>query len=198
MNRDEIITELYNDEMLRGYTKKLSPSNYEDVYQEFLLIVMTKISEEKFLELYTLKELNFYCVRIIKNMITNPASPFNRSLGYEDVSYDVLPQNFNSPFSDSTIDEESNVEVLTLSNERETEIDLCIEDVKKWLKNRSKTVEGAYYDEILFTKYFIDGMTFEEIAEQTKIPKSEVYNNITLTQSAIQTKFKEHYYGIIN
>lgn len=196
--RNRIIEELYNDEMLKGYTKKLSPSNHEDVYQEFLLIVMTKISEEKLLELYTLKELNFYCVRIIKNMIINPTSPFNKAIGGNDISYDVIADGFESEFSNSIIDEDSNVEDLSLSKEQDANMVQCIQDVKIWLEERTLRVSGAFYDEKLFTKYFIDAMTYEEISEQTKIPKSEVYNNIMLTQSVIQTKFNNQYYGIIN
>ena len=196
--RNRIIEELYNDDMLKGYTKKLSPNNHEDVYQEFLLIVMTKISEQKLKELYDLKELNFYCVRIIKNMVINPSSPFNKAIGGTDVSYDVVADGFESEFSNSIIDEDSNVEDLSLSKESSDEMNLCIQEIKTWLGRRSFRVKDSFYDEKLFTKYFVDAMTFEEISEQTKIPKSEIYNNIMATQSVIQTKFNNRYYGIIN
>ena len=196
--RDLILIEVYMDETLRGYIKKLTPSLYEEAHSQFMLNVMTKISNEKLTSLYESKELQYYLVRMARNMVVNFCSDFNKK--YRSfLSYDNNSLEDNSAgYLDFIADSDSNVEDNLIDIEREYELNELIADVKQWLKNRTKRIEGAYYDEILFNKYFSGGMTFREIAEQTKIPLSEIYNGVAGTQNIVLIKFQKRYDNIIN
>jgi len=101
-------------------------------------------------------------------------------------------------FTSVISDESANVEDNLIDTEKEYLINELLLDVKEWLKLRSEKIEGAYYDEKLFNKYFSGGMTFREIADETKIPLSEIFNSIAGTNEIVLTKFEERYDGLIN
>ena len=196
--RDLILIEVYFDETLRGYIKKLTPSLYEEAHSQFMLNVMTKIDKEKLIALHESKELQYYLVSMARNMVVNFCSDFNKKyrsfLSYDKFTdldgYEEDKQYFLATAS--------NVEENLIDVEKEYLINELLLDVKAWLKGRTDRIEGAYYDEILFNKYFSGGLTFREIAEQTKIPLSEIYNGVSNAQSIVLTKFQERYERIIN
>lgn len=196
--RDLILIEVYFDETLRGYIKKLTPHLYEEAHSQLMLNVMTKIPEEKLISLHESKELQYYLVSMARNMVVNFCSDFNKKyrsyLSYDKWSdIDGYEEDKQAFLADG-----SNVEDNLIDVEKEYLINELILDVKAWLKGRAERIEGAYYDEILFDKYFSGGLTFREIAGQTKIPLSEIYNGVSNAQSIVLTKFQERYDDIIN
>lgn len=196
--KDLILIEVYFDETLRGYIKRLTPHLYEEAHSQLMLNVMTKIPDEKLISLHQSKELQYYIVRMARNMVVNFCSDFNKKyrnyLSYDKWTdldgYEEDKQKFLS--------DENNVEEGLIDVEKEYLINELLLDVKKWLKDRSDKIEGAYYNEILFNKYFSGGLTFREIAEQTKIPLSEIHKAITGTNEIVLTKFQQRYDDIIN
>jgi hypothetical protein len=196
--KDIILIELYFDKMLRSFIKKITPQLSEEAHSQFMMNVMVSITEDKLLQMHDDGVLLYYCVRMIRNMVVNQSSPFNKKYSNL-ISYDAsMTENSERTFSEYIEDKDSNVEDKFISNEKQEEINLLLSDVKDWLSNRAKNVEGAYYDEMLFNKYFSGGLTFRDIAAQTGIPLKTIYTDITLTQSAVLTKFQERYDNIIN
>jgi len=196
--RDLILIEVYFDETLRGYIKKLTPHLYEEAHSQFMLNVMTKIDEDKLVRLHESKELQYYLVTMARNMVVNFCSDFNKK--YRDyLSYDKwLDIDGYEEDKQRFLSNECSVEEGLIDVEKEYLINELILDVKAWLKGRAERIEGAYYDEILFNKYFSGGLTFREIAEQTKIPLSEIYNGVSNAQNIVLMKFQQRYDNIIN
>ena len=202
MTRDKIIIELNNNDRLKGYAKKLSPNNYEDVFQEFLLIMMDKVKEDKLSELHALNEVEFYSARVIKSIVVTKGNPLNKALGdSSEVNMTDLESNqFAESFIDTFASEEILEQPVLLCEETEKEDDLSDihDEVLEWLTHRSLTIAGEYYYEKLFRMHFCDALTYREIEEITKIPKSEICQSIKLVRVAVNTKFKNKYDGIIN
>tara|TARA_R110002074_G_C12316115_1_gene646507 strand:+ start:103 stop:702 length:600 start_codon:yes stop_codon:yes gene_type:complete len=197
--RDLILIEIYFDESIRGYIKKLTPSLYEEAHSQLMLNVMTKIDDNKLISLHESKELQYYVVAMARNMVVNFCSDFNRK--YRSfLSYDVVDSLDDNAlgFKAFLQDCNSNVEENLIDEEKEYLINELLLEVKNWLKLRSEKIEGAYYNEKLFNKYFSGGMTFREIADETKIPLSEIYKSIAGTNEIVLTKFQQRYDRIIN
>ena len=196
-----IITELYNDETLKGYVKKMSPNNHEEAFSQLMLDVMTKIPKDRLSDLKQSKELNYYVVGMARNMIVNPSSPFNKHFNENKMlSYDAILDcdDDNIEKLEFLIDEAASVEEIRIEEEREDGINSLLSQTKEWLAERTRRVDRAYYDEILFNKYFTDKLTYREISKATRIPLSEIYNGVTNVQEIVQTKFKNDYERIIN
>ena len=195
-----MIEEIYANETIRGYLKKMVPSLHEEAHSHLMLDIMTKIPSERLEQLKESKELMYYIFGMARNMVINQSSPFNKLYkNQHEVSYDnIITNEDNEEKLDFLIDESSNVEESCLDVEKQREIDGLLSDVRLWLAGRTQRVSKAYYDEILFKKYFTDQLTFREIADSTKIPLSEIYAGVTAIQNVVQTKFKKNYGNIIN
>jgi hypothetical protein len=179
MNRDKILIEVYSDTFYRGYASTYKPDLVDEIISE-LIISLTSMDEDKLISIHDNKELKYYCIAIIRNMVINDKSNFNKDYGQ-----------FNSYEDDYFKSIES--EVLIDASELEDEL---ITDIFKFLKKRGENICGEWYNEELFKQCFKDGKNHREISKLTKIASSSVYSNIEATKKLIQTKFKDRYNDI--
>jgi hypothetical protein len=70
VNRDTIIKELTDAHWLKQSCKKIGGYNYDDLYQEFMLVVLQK-TENELIEIHPY--LRWWCIRTLIN-ISNPAN----------------------------------------------------------------------------------------------------------------------------
>ncbi len=176
MTRDKILLEIYNDSFYRGYISKLTPNLVDECHSEFLLVV-SEMCETKLSLLHSYNELKYYAISIIRNMVYNKNSNFNKSFNNDLQNLD------DYPFLCDEDDAEN-------KNDAEDEL---INDIKEFLTKRAENVDGAWYDKQLFKMYFEDEDTFRGISDKTSIPTSSIFHNIKGTQSVIQQKFKKRY-----
>lgn len=175
MNREDILVGIYNDPFYRGYITKLTPYLIEECYSEFLLEV-SEMCETKLGLLHSYNELKYYSISIIRNMVYNKYSNFNKMYNEKLADIDNHPYLY-----------EDNEEVNHELN------DELVNDIKDFLTKRAENVDGAWYDKQLFKMYFEEDETFRSISEMTSIPTSSIFHNIKGTQSVIQQKFKKRY-----
>ena len=179
MNRDEILIDVYSDHFYKGYAASYKPSLVDEIISE-LIISLTSMDEAKLISIHKNKELKYYCIAIIRNMVVNEKSNFNNHYG-----------GFNShdDFYLDSIEDDVVVNVSELEDE-------LIDDIYKFLKKRGENVCGEWYNEELFKQCFKDGKNHREISGATKIPFTSVYRSIEDTKTLIQTKFKDRYNDI--
>ena len=177
MCRDEILTEVYNDIFYKAYISSLLPKLVDEAHSE-LVYTLSEMDEEKLINLHDNKELKYYSIAIIRNMIFNKSSPFNRMfneshLEVQEALYiidDVMPPQFNDDAADE-----------------------LILDIWRYLEDRSKNIDGAWYSEQIFKMYFNTSKSFRELSAETKIPTSSIYHNVKGTQELIINKFKNRW-----
>ncbi len=175
MSRDKILQEVYNDSFYKGYITKLTPNLIDECHSEFLLIV-SEMCETKLSLLYSYNELRLYNTSIIRNMVYNKKSNFNRL------------------YCENLADIENHPYLFAEDDDDNTELKCeLVDDIKNFLTRRAENVEGAWYDKQLFKMYFEDDETFRSISDMTSIPTSSIFHNIKGTQSVIQQKFKQRY-----
>ena len=179
MNRDKILIEVYSDHFYKGYAASYKPKLVDEIISE-LIISLTSMDEDKLISIYENKELKYYCIAIIRNMVINEKSNFNNHYGgfnnYDDFYLDSIEDNITINVSDLE--------------------DELIADIYKFLKKRGENICGEWYNEELFKQCFKDGKNHREISKHTKIAKTSVYSNIEATKELIQTKFKDRYNDI--
>ena len=189
--RDNILIEVFNNSRLKAYIRKIAPYSYEEVHSSLMMDLMTKVDEYKLCKLHASDELEPYLRVMAKNMVSNPLSPFNREKHQNTTEItDYLEDTYEADLS--------NPEEGLIEQEDTYEVKMLLVGIQEWLSERTDKVEGAFYDEILFNKYFRFGNTFREISDNTKIPLSEIYSGISAVQQVVVTKFKERYDGVIN
>ena len=186
MDKDAILVWVYFQEDLRGFIKKLTPDLYEEAHSQFMLNLMLYVDEDKLIDLHESKELKYYSVRMIKNMVTNPRSPFNKKFR-KNLSYDVVFD--DSDFTRYLSDEDSNTEDNYINNEREDSIKDLILDVKKWLQQASdeRVLELSHQLKtgVRFSTPAFDGAderdieAMLELGDLDKSGKTTLFNGIT-------------------
>lgn len=176
--RDKILVEVYSDVFYRAYISSLLPNLVEEAHSE-LISTLAEMDEDKLIKLYNNKELKYYSIAIIRNMIFNKSSPFNKqfnqdnSLELQEAAY-LVDEELADEFNDELADE-------------------LISDIWRFLEERSGYIEGAWYSEKVFKMYFKTSKSFRDLSSETKIPTSSIYHNVKSTQELIIDKFKDRY-----
>lgn len=178
MNRDDILIEVFNDSFYKGYAAKLSPKLVDEIQSE-LIAILAEMDAEKLIQLHSNNELRYYSIAIIRNMVLNKKSPFNKMFNDN--------HNFDEEFDIADDIDEPSVDF------DDDGADCLIADIYKFLNNRASEVSGAWYDEGLFKIYFGEDLTLREVSERTGIPLSSVYHNIKSTMKLIGNEFKDRY-----
>ncbi len=177
MDKNGILEEVFNDVFYKCYISSLTPTLVDEAHSEFI-IKFAEMDDDKLIKLYTNKEIKYYGIAIIRNMIFNKSSPFNKlfnnnSLQIEEAYYvpdEVDADTFNDDAADS----------LILS-------------IWKFLEDRSVSIEGGWYSEKIFKMYFNTTKSFRDLSKETGIPTSSIYHNAKNTQELIINKFKDEY-----
>ena len=178
--RDKILVELYNDKMYKLYAKKLSANLADEMISE-LMLAMCSLDESRLIELHGRGELKYYAMACLRNMVTNKYSPFKKMFNNDnlEIFHDVL---------EDTDDECNEMDY--------NDVDDLLEDIREFLDDRTDNVDGTWFDEVLYSLYFNEGKSFRQIAKETSIPTSAIYNSVKETQRLINDKFKTRYDGI--
>lgn len=97
MNREQIITEIYNsnlfEKMASRYSTKLG--GLKEDWIQHLYLTLCEIPEDKLVELYNKKELNYYLYYIGKAACFNDNSDFNKlHKGRLDIVYSIDDENY--------------------------------------------------------------------------------------------------------
>lgn len=168
MNRNEIISKLYESKEIASALRKMQPAQLREELRQEMFISLCQLSDEKFWAIFNnngVAGLKFWLVRCMLNMIysTSINQPFYRNFrmkweildGFENVS-----DNFNSNHDYKEV----------LFNQ--------IEDNRKLL---------SWYENEMLNTYIDLGFNQTEISRQTKIP----YQSIVKTIQIIKKKLRE-------
>lgn len=177
MNKSIILQEIFMDVFYKCYISSLTPNLVDEAHSEFIFKI-AEMDEDKLISLYNNKEIKYYGIAIIRNMIFNKSSKFNKlynnnNLQVEEAYY-VPDEVDTDTFDDDAADE------LILS-------------IWKFLEDRSKSIEGGWYSEKIFKMYFNTTKSFRDLSKETGIPTSSIYHNAKSTQQIIIDKFRDEY-----
>ncbi len=134
----------------------------EDLKQEVILVIC-ELPEEKIIGLHERKELEFYTVRVILNMLKNKYSQFYRRYRQTFVEYNP---------NESEQIESSEYEERLLREQIE---DVTLEEINKLY----------WYDKELIMLY-LKHKNFRSIQAETNIPLTSIYQNIKKSMATLK------------
>lgn len=126
-------------------------------------------------------EINsFYIFVTMKNIYFHWFNQRMKMSAFEVKEYDFFSEDeYNDSLCGDTLDEEANV--LDMENAHQQIVDSIAAEIKGW----------HWYDEKLFKLYFMTDMSLRDIAAETKISLSSIYNSIKNLRDLIKEKFGE-------
>lgn len=79
MDKNGIIIELWNSKDLNDALKNMRPVEIQDDLKSELFLIIAEIDESKLIDLYNKKQLKFYIVRIMLNLVQSTKNKFYRN-----------------------------------------------------------------------------------------------------------------------
>lgn len=76
MDKNGIITELWQSQDLNDALKKMKPVEIQEDLKSELFLIICEIEESKLIDLYDKKQLKFYIVRIMLNLVQSSKNKF--------------------------------------------------------------------------------------------------------------------------
>lgn len=179
MDRDSILVEVFNDDLYKSYSAKFYPHLVDEMVSE-LIFSLSTLSTEKLQQLHFSKEIRYYSIAVIRNMVSGKNKPFIKNFVNDNLQ----------------INEEALAAIENDEGEQlYSDVDILLNDVKEFLKERSGSIEGYWYDERLFNMHFDkdEPLSYRTISKKTDIPVSSIYHSVKKTQDLVSKEFKNRY-----
>lgn len=177
---NQIIQSVTSDGFYQGYASTFYNDAFlsKELYSEFLLLLV-QLNYNKLLRLFSSHQLKYYCVSIIKNLVYNKYSPFNKNhinknLSLED-SYMQI-ENASTDPQPAFYDKES-----------------LLDEIGAYMENKEKSEEGFWYQKKLFEMYHYQKLTYRQISAMTNIPVSSIFNTIKSVKDSLKEEFADKY-----
>ena len=163
LTKNQIIATLFTGKNFCDCIKKIQPEHLREDLKQEVILVICELSEEKIQGLHLRKQLEFYTVRIILNMVKNSNHPFSKK--FRTIHCELT----NNEISENIVDEERQL--------REDIEDMAIEEIDRLY----------WYDKGLIELYMKHG-NFRAIEKVTGIPYVSCYHNIKKSLKHIKCK----------
>jgi hypothetical protein len=76
MDKNAILTELWNSDDVNQAIKKMHPVELQDDLKSEVFLIIAELDEKKVIELYEKKQIRFYMVRIMLNLVRSTDKKF--------------------------------------------------------------------------------------------------------------------------
>lgn len=160
----------------------------DDIVQEMYVRIDKYVEDpDKIINPKTGEINSFYIFVTMKNIHFHWYNQNARMASFEIKDYDFFSEeDYNDSLCTNTLDEDQ------LLHDREEAyqrvVDSISDEIKKW----------HWYDEKLFKLYFMTDMSLRDIASETKISLSSIYNSLKNLKEHIQDKFQEDVEDLFN
>ena len=181
---DHILKDKFYEDMLRKFVK-----NKQDRQElkQYVWISICQMNEEKLITIWNKRQFKYYYVNIVKNQVQSSDSYYHRlyrkfkkmDIGQEKTDYQ--PQEF---VNDDQLD--GNIEDEIIAQEIKEENQLKLRLIDKALIQMVKDEPLLFVQAELFKLYYKQHMTYREIEEKTKIPRTSVFQYVNLAKFHIK------------
>ena len=163
MNRQAIITELYNSTDINNAIGKMQPYELQDDLRQEVFMVLCEMEEDRLIQMYAEGYLKYFIVRTILNMAKSDRSNFHKKFRqvYTEipVSYEVTKEEYNE---DVILRLEKGMEVL------------------------------HWYERELLNIYANNGKNLLAISRETKIPYRSLLKTIRKARMLLKYKIRNN------
>lgn len=162
MTRNQVIEELFTGKNFNDCLQKMEPDYLREDLKQEVAVIVCEWPEEKVIGLYQRKELDFYVVRVILNLVKSKTSPFAKR-------YRTL--HIELPIAEI---------VDTTDRDREDQEQLREYAARVYSRYEEWGIEkdnNLYYQYHLI-KLYLDTGNFRAIEQLTRIPFTSCYKTI--------------------
>lgn len=153
----------------------------DDIVQDMYLRIEKYVDEpDKIINPQTGEINSFYIFVTMKNIYFHWFNQRMKMAAYEVKEFDFFSEEeYNDGLCSDSLDDEANM--LDMEYAHQQIVDSIADEIKGW----------HWYDEKLFKLYFMTDMSLRDIAAETKISLSSIYNSIKNLRDLIKDKFGE-------
>lgn len=173
MTKNQIIEELFKSKNFNDCINKMEPEHIRDDLKGEVLLIVCEWDEEKILNLYNKKELDFYVVRVILNLARSSSSPFAKKFRQP-----VIEFNQNQHIIIDNIDLPDRLE----KDKKEDFILQVIDEVKQGKE------AGLYWYNAGILQLYIKHGNYRAIEKETGIPFISCYKNLKKTFAELKRR----------
>lgn len=192
---DHILKDKFYEDMLKKFVK-----NKQDRQElkQYVWISICQMNEEKLIAIWNKRQFKYYYVNIVKNQVQSSDSYYHRlyrkfkkmDIGEEkkhEKDIEARQAKFRETedfvlFSDS----EKNIEEQIIEQETKQENQIKLNLIEKALIKMVKDEPLLFVQAELFKLYYKQNMTYREIEEKTKIPRTSVFQYVNLAKFHIK------------
>jgi len=195
MTRDAIINQLFTGKNFNDCIGRMEPAHLQDDLKMEVIAIVCEWNDEKIRGLHERKELDFYVVRVILNLIQSNTSPFYKKFrvpsgnvvydeyGKEDVytvleHYNRMPrhgENRNPAVATpSFLDEADELDRRTTREEKEVK---ALEEA-----------EGLYWYHKNMLALYIEHGTYRAVEKATRVPYVSCFRTVSQSIQEIRQK----------
>jgi len=136
----------------------------DDLFQHCIEVILTDKNQEKILVMAETNQLHYYFVSILIRNYNSSTSRFH-------YQYRKPIENF----TDKDV-YDMDIEQDDYDHSLEPKIEFIEENIK----------DLSFYDKKMLEYYYYDGMSYQQISDLTRIPKTSVWNTVTKTIKKIK------------
>ena len=165
MTKAEIIAELYSSQEMADALAKMNPEDLREDLRQEIFVALCEMDDSRIITLHTNKQLKFFAVRIMLNMIQSKTSRFFYK--FRRGAYDPYHESHDKAEDEPECEE-------TFSKRYEA---VCDElGTMYWYKRE------------LFRLYVESGCNAAKVSRETKIPIRSVYHTIKEVKDQIKNR----------
>jgi hypothetical protein len=161
--KNEIVGQLFTSKEFNDCIVKMEPDHLRDDLKAEVALILLETPDEKIIALHERKELKFYAVRIILNLIQSPRSSFYKTYRQHVVE---LTDRFTSDDLD-----------IEARESRERKEDSAL-----------KEIDNLYWYNQKLLHLYIEHGNYRAIEKETHIPYSSAYKTIQASLKIIKQK----------
>lgn len=182
MTRSQILSQFFTSKDFNDCIKKMEPVNLQDDLKAEVGLILCEMPEDKINGLWERKELKFYTVRIILNLVKSSSSPFYKKFrGKADM---IIADNYFSDifakadyFSDTQAKLFNNIQSSLVHEDYDPIKDIAIAEI-----------DNLYWYDREVLKLYAEHGTYRKVEEVTGIPFESIYK--TVKKGCIQIRKK--------
>ena len=172
-----MIEQIYKDGFYKGFCNTLvySKTDKEELYSEFILKVC-ELDKTRLKDLMDKKEFKYYAVGMIRNLVYNKYSTYNKN---NKIFAEITDDLTEEPKEPNYFDTKQSKELL--------------KKVEDYVNIGVEESSDAFYHSKVFQIYYKEYNNFRAMSKETKIPISSLHNSLKKTNNNIKQTFCEEY-----
>lgn len=183
MTRAEILSQFFTSKDFNDCIKKMEPVQLQDDLKAEVALILCEMPEDKVSGLWERKELKFYTVRIILNLIKSNTSPFYKKFRISGIDLDELTSDLAVRFSkDNTTSD------IATGSKYKIDKYIIHEDYNPIKDIAIAEIDNLYWYDREILKLYAEHGTYRKVEEVTGIPFESIYKTVIKNCKLIRMK----------